>query len=180
MVFFNFLCYFVLVNVTCSFSTIPPPPPLNAGGDFSNIPPPPPLNIGGGDNIPPPPPLNVGGSDIFNIPPPPPLNVGGGDSVSLPTPPPVTAPVTTVTLSQPSPPFFTLDAAAGGPVSANKAEPTFILPNTATPYQCFEIPLIYATYQHEFLNQLTDTFNHLKNCVSSSFQGFAGCICVYC
>lgn len=124
-------------------------------------------------DIPPPPPLNI--DDLSSIPPPPSLSAGG-DTGSLPPPPPVSAPVVT---AKPTPPIFIFDVGAGGPVSANKAEPTFILPNIATPYQCFEVPLIYATNQHEFLNQLTDSFSHLKNCVTSSFQNLLIIICFY-
>lgn len=45
-----------------------------------------------------------------------------------------------------------------------------MLPNPATPYQCFEVPLIYSANQHEFLNQMADSMTYLRKCIETSFQ----------
>ncbi|KAH7832043.1 WASH (WASH1) [Monocercomonoides exilis] len=134
--------------------SIPPPPPLPPG-TIIGVPPPPPLPAGTIVGVPPPPPLPAG--TVTGVPPAPPLPASTSSqqvqSSAAYTPAPTLDPST----------LFQNDP-------SGKMPPTHVLPNSATPFQCFEIPLVQSTNQFECLNQMADAIMYLRMSIGASFK----------
>ena len=133
--------------------SIPIPPPL------------PPDTILG---VPQPPPLPT--EPILGIPVAPPLPPGTTLPPSITTP--STSSVPAQTAPQPQQTSQPTAAVAGVPPTDTSATlpPNSVLPNSSTPFQPFEVPLVHSSESIETLNQIQDVILYLRLSIGASFK----------